>query len=558
VTAPVCMEERLSPSRPFRLGTQRRKRGSVSALPSLGAPGRNAASSLDTENQLATSDSRTVAEWMRDQRTEGEIWREQLALHRQLLVTVRRIMESWRAKGTDDVSRAWQERYSAAMRPLDGESPADQYKRGRAWLKANKPEGSNAEWLKWEKALMSIGNCGREWIGYRAACCGDRSQTIAVPIGCNHRLCPLCAWHRSQRARVRIKTMYDKLTHPVMVTLTIPNPTKISKHTFTRFRQCARQWLAQRKETGLGAGPIPKGLGDTGAACLGGVYSIETTYNRAEKTWHVHAHILGDFVDALPSTRDAKIDFFGVKVFPFVALKWRMEFDWLQLTSSQWGKRPKNDPPKKSAKSVRKWCAAWDTYWFTFGEWVRAKRAHSTIEFKVKRGNKWVLRDNLTPDEWLEYKALEAWNRKNTRVFHIEPVTDRDGAAREVLKYITKVADFGDTPEAVEQFCNAVRGARLVQTFGSWYGFNLETQFDPEHMDDWGERKCACGLNHWEKMGVFHAHDVVMDEAGRWHLKHSFSQSCRGTVTRPTIRALDAPMEESRTWEVNGMEMEAR
>jgi hypothetical protein len=107
------------------------------------------------------------------------------------------------------------------------------------------------------------------------------------------------------------------------------------------------------------------------------------------------------------------------------------------------------------------------------------------------------------------------------------------------------VADFSDLPEAIEVFCDAVRGARLIQTFGTWYGVKLDTVFDPEHMDDWGEMKCACGLNCWERMGVFYRRDVEMDKEGRWHLKRSIKHTCRGTVPRPTIRALDAPPEES-------------
>jgi hypothetical protein len=126
----------------------------------------------------------------------------------------------------------------------------------------------------------------------------------------------------------------------------------------------------------------------------------------------------------------------------------------------------------------------------------------------------------------------------------IRPVLDRDGAAREVLKYITKAADFCDLPEAVEVFCDAVRGARLVQTFGSWYGVKLDTVFDPEHMDDWGEMKCACGLNHWERMGTFYRSDVEMDANGRWQLKRQFNHTCRGTVPRPTVRWLGQPEEE--------------
>jgi hypothetical protein len=126
-------------------------------------------------------------------------------------------------------------------------------------------------------------------------------------------------------------------------------------------------------------------------------------------------------------------------------------------------------------------------------------------------------------------------------VFHIEPVTDREGAAREVLKYITKVADFSDQPDAIEEFSNATRGARLVQTFGTWYGFAVDVEFDPNHLDDWGKRPpCACGLNHWEKVGVYHYHHVQMDEAGRFYLRESaLKHDHGGTVAHPRIRAGD-------------------
>jgi hypothetical protein len=42
---------------------------------------------------------------------------------------------------------------------------------------------------------------------------------------------------------------------------------------------------------------------------------------------------------------------------------------------------------------------------------------------------------------------------------------------------------------------------------------------------------------------VFSRDDVEMDEAGRWHLRHPLNHRCRGTVPRPTIRALNAPEE---------------
>lgn len=172
---------------------------------------------------------------------------------------------------------------------------------------------------------------------------------------------------------------------------------------------------------------------------------------------------------------------------------------------------------------------------FTFEEWVRIGRG---MRLKERIGREYK------PIAGLSAKAIDLrtkWNAENRRVIDVRPVIDRDGAAREVLKYLTKVADFADLPEAVEPFMNAVRGARLIQTFGTWYGVSLDTatDFDPENFEDWGEMKCQCGKNTWERMGVFFRSDVEMSAEGRWFLKRHIEPNCRGTVPRPTIRALE-------------------
>lgn len=618
---PVEMELRYAPSRPFRLGTRRSRAPKARVPAEAGASRpRKRPPSLDTWKQLETTDfvfteragqtpSKRYAEpmnnrqWLLEQRTRDEEWDEAVWFQQQVLKAVLKTMDKWarKAHSGDPDNAAWLGSYRAVQTRLDGESGADAYKRVKKWLKENKPKGATAEWLKWERAYFAMSNCGKEYIGWKASCCSDRTRPIAVPVGCNHRLCPLCSYQRSQRGRVRIKTMHDRLTHPVMVTLTVPNIAAatagpdgeiqggLRKHNFTRFRQDARKWIAQRTASDLvckcghgrnhhkqlGAdGELKRTmLGCRGKGCdcqhwrpvcagtslqhefLGGIYSLETTHNRKQKTWHIHAHVLADLNHSLPpkfieeggKKRLNKVEFYGQKVFAFTALKWRMEFDWLQLTGGkeEWGFRPKNDPPKKSYKAIAKWGWGWEIYWANFSRWVHEKRDHSTIRFKVKRGRKWVLRSDLSPAQLAEYRELEAWNAKNTRVFHIEPVDDRDGAAREVLKYITKVADFSDRPDAIEEFCNATRGARLVQTFGTWYGFAVDVEFDPNHFNDWGKRPdCVCGSNHWEKTGVYHYHDVERDETGRCFLKRSaLKHDCGGTVAHPRIRAGDPQRE---------------
>jgi hypothetical protein len=302
--------------------------------------------------------------------------------------------------------------------------------------------------------------------------------------------------------------MFDRLTYPVMITLTIPNMGTIRKHDLTLMRRNVRKVLKQNEPW-----------------IRGGVYSLETTYNRAQKTWHLHCHILADVCSPLPSKKE-KTTLAGERVCSFTAIKLKLEFDWLRLWGTGWGKKPRKDadPMKKNGET------------FTFESWVRQGREMS---LKERRGGSFQPVEGISESE--RARRTE-WNRANRRVVDVRPVTNRDGAAREVLKYITKCADFSDLPEAVEPFMNAVKGARLIQTFGTWYGVNLDTStdFDPENFEDWGEMKCTCGRNDWQRMGVFYRDDVEMDVSGRWHLNAHIAHTCGGTVPRPTIRALEA------------------
>ena len=460
------MEERFAPSRPYRLGTRRRRAPKRAPHQAVGAsrPRGARATSLDTGKLLKT----TVQDRLEEQTTERDRYFAQEVLRNRLHSTMRKIWHVHKVAGD--------------------------------------PTGE----AKWEKAWLQVENCQTQYIGYKAECCGERTRPLAVPIGCNHRLCPVCAWHRSQVARVRIKTLFDRLTHPVLITLTIPNRRSIRKHDYTLFRQRVRKFIAQHK-----------------AWIKGGVYSLETTYNRSERSWHVHCHILADVATSLP-TKENKVRLAGSNVCLFTAIKLRLEFDWMRLWAQGWGKKAAN-----GASAMRQ---AGDE--FDFETWVARGRENRLREWRD---------GGYKPIQGLSDPELEArthWNMQNRRVVDIRPVLDRDGAAREVLKYITKVADFCDLPEAVEPFCDAVRGARLIQTFGSWYGVQLDTVFDPEHMDDWGQMKCTCGLNHWKRMGVFYPSDIERDESGRSFLKRQFTHTCRGTVPRPTVRWLGEPEEE--------------
>lgn len=562
--------------------------------------------SLDPVNQLETSVLKfpkragqnpkkrpglwiNCKEWLRLQLTEKDREKQQRFLQCQVLNAIHRVMRKWAQKAQNPASPEaaewddWRKRFQAVQRRLEGEDSREAYWRSKEWLRANPPRGAGAEWLKWERTFHAIKNCGSEWIAWRAACCEDRTAPIAVPIGCGHRLCPLCAWRRAQRGRVRLKTMTDVYRNPVLVTFTVPNLPHLTAKKISRFRQPLKSWFKQRtiaevvcdtcghdrkahlvgdagkracrlstcQEDGCACRAwSPRALVDRGDwGIFGGVYSIETTYARWQKSWHVHGHALVDFNHALPPKyvqvegrrRENKVDFFGERVWAFTRLKWTMEFEWLQLTSGgKWGSKPSADPPSKSWKVRAKWKAAREAWWKRFEEWVHEARAHSTYHLTERSGRYRVPKRDLTEKQLAEYHRCTRWNQIHRRTLDLRPVKDRDGAAAEVLKYITKVAGFSDNEVAIETFCNATRGLRLVQSFGTFYGFDLAASFETEHLDDWGKRECACGVNHWIKDGVVRMRDVYMETDGRWRLKPEVVNCRGGTVARPRIRAENA------------------
>jgi hypothetical protein len=483
---------------------------------------------------------------MAEQETGWDKYQNRVRLWRQLLCTIHQLWQDAANSPRDDGSEKWWAAYDlevAAIRA--GESreydkfllkrrkkvvdESEAYIKAlylEGWKKKYPPKGQAAETLKWEKQYFQIMRCEGEWVGKRAACCGDKTQPIAIPVGCNHRLCPLCSWRSSQRMQLRTKKLFDRLTHPQFITVTTPNLKRITKKSFEFYRKQVMAFVKGHKEM-----------------FSGGIYAIETTFNRTDQGWHLHAHILVDATFALPS-KEQRVDFAGSNMPAFTLIKLALEYDWSQL----WCGRKTIKLANGKTKTI-----TWDYGQkirananvdavlgarFDFENWVRSCFEN---RLKVYRNKQWIEIPWLTPEEREERTA---WNRANRRVMWIKPVDDRERAAKEVLKYITKSADFCDNAGAVKLFCDATRNARMVQTFGSWYGVNFDADFDTRHMDDWGKLQCACGVNHWERMGVFRFRDVEMSEDGRWYLRRTIDHNSRGTVPRPTIRALEPRREE--------------
>jgi len=261
----------------------------------------------------------------------------------------------------------------------------------------------------------------------------------------------------------------------------------------------------------------------------GGVYAIETTYNRAEKSWHVHAHALVDNAKfALPKA-DQRVHFSGRNMRAFDLIKLALEYDWTCLWCPSLPKKSRANASEMVINGKR----------FEFERWVNLCYEN---RLKVYRAGGWK------PITWLPEEEMErrrAWNLANRRVFWIKPVDDRNKACKEVLKYITKCSDFCDDPRCVREFHDAVKSTRLIQCFGSWYGVDFSTAFDTAHLAaDWKGPQCACGCNEWHRMGTFFRRDVRMEADGCWYLRQPLDYNARGTIPRPRIRALAEPEPE--------------
>jgi hypothetical protein len=323
-----------------------------------------------------------------------------------------------------------------------------------------------------------LGYCQQQWIGFKPTCCGG--SAVAVPIGCNHRLCFLCNSHRAEKYRERVRLLFDRLEHPAFLTLTVPNIPlgSLRKRVYSTFRA---KWNRLRK--------------NWRDYMQGGIFSFETTFNNqldspSFKTWHVHAHVLISGATALPVCRCRKrrLDertgllrvIHGTDCL-FIRFKRRLEFDWLCLTQGDRGKL--------------RWRPADFNYWFS----------------------------RTITDNWRDEAARKEWNRQNRRLVDIRRVKNRKKAAFEVLKYATKASHFCDIPEAVNEFIDATKGARMLQTFGTWYGFKFD-----DDVNTWAHLKCGCGENKFERIGVFDRLAVDMDSTGCWRPKPCVLSRCTG------------------------------
>lgn len=80
-----------------------------------------------------------------------------------------------------------------------------------------------------------------------------------------------------------------------------------------------------------------------------------------------------------------------------------------------------------------------------------------------------------------------------------------EGTVRELIKYVTKVSDLLEEPRALDEFLSAVKSARLIRTYGTFFGIPTS---DEEHP---GVECPDCQSQCVVRLGFVHPHQVSFD-----------------------------------------------
>lgn len=347
---------------------------------------------------------------------------------------------------------------------------------------------------KWSPArdIRRLEPCQTEFIGQKPTCC--HSRAIAVPIGCNHRLCARCNAGRLEKYREKARSLLKAMVYPTFLTLTVPNTGKLTPETYREIRAFWKVLCRTHK-----------------SLLEGGVYSIETTYNRRDGTWHPHIHVI---FDSPCPTR-------GLKRKVFLTMKRSLEFSWLRITSPE-AKR------LYGRNEYGRWLADGEKHSSDL-DWKLWKQGYPEFHYLGREERK-RLRNEFNQQWRSEHPEETAWNQQYRRVIDIRPVVENPrlgerslaGAVYELLKYISKTNRFLDVPDAVEGYLRAVRGVRMIQSFGKLYRFKFEDDPEP-HL------RCECGQNNFQNIGFFSMYDTEMDENGHWFVKQSCEHKGRSS-----------------------------
>lgn len=82
-----------------------------------------------------------------------------------------------------------------------------------------------------------------------------------------------------------------------------------------------------------------------------------------------------------------------------------------------------------------------------------------------------------------------------------------EGTVRELIKYVTKVADLLDDPEALDEFLCGIDRCRLIRTYGTFRGISVKDEDSPEDAEECPDCGSKCVLD----LGFVPAHQISFD-----------------------------------------------
>lgn len=146
-------------------------------------------------------------------------------------------------------------------------------------------------------------------------------------------------------------------------------------------------------------------------------------------------------------------------------------------------------------------------------DWWKSQVKGSVVVLEVtynRDDNTWHPHLNiLFEGVYIPFQALnQAWiaaTRGNGQTSFIKAADT--GTIRELLKYVTKLSDFIDRPEAVDHFLQAVARKRFIRTYGTFYRLPVEEEENTGHCPD-------CGTNCAAYIGPAHPDQIVIDYKG--------------------------------------------
>lgn len=107
---------------------------------------------------------------------------------------------------------------------------------------------------------------------------GDGSPGLCLGR-CKDRLCPLCSRIRGLECTEKITELVKRMNSPRFLTLTVKNSDVPLRAQVNRLFECFKDFRKRKSWKGH---------------VVGGVYSLEVTWNQRDQTWHPHLHLIID------------------------------------------------------------------------------------------------------------------------------------------------------------------------------------------------------------------------------------------------------------------------